>query len=198
MSCSTLALVLSAMSALPALARDGDATKTDPAATEASPADAPEEASSPGQDLHWPIVLVKPGIGFPFPLSARMEVFPIDGLSLEAGVTAPFLIPGTIGGGVRWRPRFTCLGCEGHLQLRPGIGLEGHTFYGFDGIPTVFDPPEWLVVVSPGVTALWRVIGRIGVTFGIRLAMGVTSGFEAPTRIEPTGYLNIELGAVVL
>jgi hypothetical protein len=181
----------------------------DPAADEAPTSPSQEEPTAParpatgpttepadGDALHWPLLLLKVGPGLPLFLNARAELFVLDGVSVEAGVSAPFLIPGTLTAGARWRPRFLCLGCDGPVQGRLGLGLEASVFY--EGI-VPFSPPETLLLLSPDALLVWRIWERLGVTVGGRMGVGPTFGFAPfdPGRIEPAVVFLVEAGVIV-
>jgi len=183
-----LALLLPAVDTAPVDAVPVDAAPVDEGAVDVE--DAPFEP-------HWPLLLLKTGPGLPLFVNARAEVFFLDGLSVEAGVSAPFLIPGSLTLGTRWRPRFLCAGCDGPLQARLGLGLEGTVFYNESFVP--FSPPDTMLLLSPDAIVMWRVWERLGFTAGGRIGIGPTFGF-APfeaSRIEPVVLFLIELGVVV-
>jgi hypothetical protein len=161
---------------------------------EADEVDAPV-ADDANPELHWPMVMLTGSVGLPG-VGPRIEVFPLKDISLELGGTIPFLIPGTISLGARWRPSFVCAGCGGPLSARLGIGVEGRTFYNED--LEVFTPPEWMLVPTVDAMVMVRPMWRLGMFWGARGGLGATGSFAGGGPIvEPTFVFLLEAGVVV-
>jgi hypothetical protein len=167
-----------------------DAPAEDKGETDATkPEDAQLENTSSDDGLHWPLILVKGGLGMPLLVNGRLEVFFVPEWSAELGGSWG-LIPNGIITGVNYRPHWMCLGCQGPLRLGLGLGLE-HALFAFNEDFTPFGP-EGMLVLKPGVYSAWNVFSRVGFYAAAHLGAGIAWGF--PPGLEPAILILLETG----
>lgn len=151
--------------------------------------------SAPG-DYGRPWFIVKAGIGLPNLISAHVEIFVRDDLTVELGAGTG-LLPTVYEGSVRWRPHATCWGCNGKnffsigFGLDPGVYLNTGSTEGGVGV---------MVTATVDLMYIHRFARHFGIMVGSRAGIGAVTEFGQSRdwqRIEPALKLNLlEVGFV--
>lgn len=138
-----------------------------------------------GYDHPW--FIVRAGVGLPNLVSAHLEVFVSDHLTLEVG-TGAGLLPSVYEGSIRWRPSATCFNCRGRNLFSIGFGIDPG-FYTYNSSLGV------MLVASVDATYILRAFEHFGIAISTRAGAGVVTEFrpddEHSGRIEPV--IKIEL-----
>ncbi len=135
-----------------------------------------------------PWFIVKVGIGMPNLVSAHLEVFVADNISVEVGAGAG-LLPSVYEASIRWRPEATCFGCHGKNFFSIGFGID----------PGVYGTPNHTGVVILGTvdaTYIHRFAEHFGFFVSTKAGIGVGKEFgntseDWSSRVEPTIKLEL-------
>lgn len=130
-----------------------------------------------------PWFIVRGAVGLPNLVSAHLEVFVNDTLTLGVGAGSG-LLPPIYEGSIRWRPKATCFNCHGRHFLSFGFGIDP-AFYFTNG---AFSNGSLgvLVVGSVDATYVVRLFKHFGLTLSTR--WGIGAGTEFRDRDEDEGY----------
>lgn|GEM_PF-1892157 len=164
-----------------------------------APPTAMDVAADPVDQRPW--VAVKGAIGLPNLGAVYVEAYVLEELTLELGVGTG-LLPPVVEGSLRWRPHFTCWGCDDRQsrhRLSVGFGVDPAVYLSrgpFDVVRSGFtDVGNVGLMLVPTVDVMYafRLLPWLGLLVGTRWGAGavVELGDGTPFRVEPALKVNL-------